>query len=105
MIYAGWLMLDEYSTLLTAPYARGLEVINSSRYQWNSFERGKEPFVIFQYTLEGIGAFSLKNRTYEVPAGSAFISLVPERARYFFPPDSRQPWSFCWLNFYGNVFR
>jgi len=96
-------MTDEYSAILSVPYARMHESINSPRYQWDCLGRGKEPFVIFQQTLEGAGCFSIDGRTYEVPAGSAFVSMVPEEARYFYPPDGRKPWVFCWLNFYGAL--
>lgn len=89
--------------LLSAPYASSMEIVRSPRYQWDCFDRGKVPFVIFQYTLKGRGCFSSENRTHDVTAGSAFISLVPEQARYFYPPDSREPWVFCWLNFYGAL--
>jgi len=94
--------MDEYGPILSGLYAKPHEVVNSSRYQWNCFDRGKVPFVIFQYTLEGSGCFTLDGETHEVPAGSAFISLLPENGRYFYPPEKREPWIFCWLNFYGE---
>jgi len=96
-------MLDEYRHLIFGSYAVERETVGSSRYQWNCFDRGKEPFVILQYTFEGTGCFSSRGKTHEVPAGSAFISLVPEQARYFYPAESREPWTFCWLNFYGGL--
>lgn len=96
-------MRDESELLLSLPYAQGREIVNSSRYQWDCFNRGKVPFVILQFTLKGRGCFSLQGRTHEVPAGSAFLSLVPEQSRYFYPPDSNEPWVFCWLNFYGAL--
>jgi len=95
--------MEEDKAILSVPYAESLATANSSRYQWDCHCRGNVPFVIFQYTLEGTGCFCLDGRTYEVPAGSAFISLVPEQARYFYPPDSHEPWTFCWMNFYGGL--
>jgi AraC-like DNA-binding protein len=29
------------------------------------------------------------------------IAVIPEKARYFYPPEGREPWTFCWLNFYN----
>lgn len=96
-------MLDEYSAILSSPYGKPRETISSARYQWDSMNRGKDPFVIFQYTLEGCGGFEWQGRSHDVPPGSAFISVVPEQARYFYPPESREAWTFCWLNFYGDL--
>lgn len=103
MIYAAGLMSDEYSAILSAPYASSRQTVNSPRYQWDCFNRGNVPFVIFQHTLEGRGCFSVEGRVHELPAGSAFIALVPEQGRYFYPPDAHEPWAFCWMNFYGGL--
>jgi len=96
-------MPDEYSAILSAPYAASMQTISSPRYQWDCFNRGKVPFVILQYTIEGKGCFTWEDHVHEVPAGSAFIGLVPEQSRYFYPPDAREPWTFCWMNFYGGL--
>ena len=58
--------------------------------------------MILQYTLAGAGWFESDGRRVEVPAGHAFVALVPERAAYGYPAGARTPWSFCWLNFYGD---
>jgi AraC-like DNA-binding protein len=59
--------------------------------------------VILQYSLAGQGCFQLGSLTHDVPVESAFIALPPERARYFYPPDGRAPWKFCWLSFYNPL--
>lgn len=87
--------------LIEVPYGRGLETAQSPRYHWACWDRDRVPFVILQYTLAGAGWFESGGRRVEVPAGHAFVALVPERAAYGFPPGSRVAWSFCWLNFYG----
>lgn len=96
-------MRDETEALLSMPYSNSMEMVHSPRYQWDCFDRGNVPFVILQFTLKGRGCFSTRGRTHDVPAGSAFVSLVPEQARYFYPPDAREPWAFSWLNFYGAL--
>jgi AraC-like DNA-binding protein len=57
--------------------------------------------VILQYSLSGLGKFQIGGVVHDVPAESAFIALMPEKARYFYPPEGREPWTFCWLNFYN----
>jgi len=96
-------MKDENEILLSVPYGCGMESVRSPRYQWNCTGRGNVPFVILQYTLKGRGSFSQHGKMYDIPAGSAFISLLPEPARYGYPPSSDEPWTFCWLNFFGEL--
>jgi AraC-like DNA-binding protein len=93
----------EGESLLSVPFATSDETQISPRYDWICQGRGNVPFVILQYTLAGMGRFQLGSETYDAPAGSAFIALVPERSRYFYPPDAREPWRFCWLNFYNPL--
>jgi AraC-like DNA-binding protein len=59
--------------------------------------------VILQYSLSGLGRFQFGGAVYDVPAESAFIALIPEKGSYFHPPESREPWTFCWLNFYNPL--
>lgn len=91
----------EHETLFSIPFATSRETRNRARYDWNCEGRGNTPFVILQYSLAGLGRFQIGGVTHDVPAESAFIALVPEKARYFYPPEGGQPWTFCWLNFYN----
>jgi AraC-like DNA-binding protein len=93
----------EDEALLSVPFGCSREVQTSGRYRWDSQGRGSTPFVIFQYSLAGLGRFQLGGSVYDVPAESAFIALVPEKGSYFRPPESREPWAFCWLNFYNPL--
>jgi hypothetical protein len=86
---------------LSIPFAASREVQNRARYSWDCERRGNTPFVILQYSLAGSGRFQVGGATYDVPAESAFIALVPEKARYFYPPEGSAQWTFCWLNFYN----
>jgi AraC-like DNA-binding protein len=85
------------------PYFRLEESTSSPRYRWNCFDRGGERFVIMQWTLSGEGVFENRRGLQRVPKDHAFISLVPERASYYYPPDAREPWVFTWVNWYGTL--
>ena len=93
----------EDEALLSVPFGSSKDVQNSTRYDWHCQGRGLVPFVILQYSLAGLGRFRIGGASYDVPAESAFIAILPERARYFYPPDAREPWAFCWLNFYNSL--
>ena len=91
----------EDEALVSIPFAKNEETQISPSYNWACHGRGAVPFVILQYTLAGTGRFQVSATVHDVPEGSAFIALAPERARYFYPPEGREPWTFCWLNFYN----
>ena len=88
--------------IFTVPYFRKEERISSTRYRWNGWERGDQPFVILQWTLSGEGGLNDGSADLRVPEGYAFIVVVPERTSYYYPPEGREPWVFGWLNFYGD---
>jgi AraC-like DNA-binding protein len=75
----------------------------TSRYYYDGLTRGGgASFVILQQTLKGEGKFSMNGTTWTVGPGEAFISVVPEESAYFYPPEARRPWVFCWMNMYGD---
>lgn len=88
--------------LLSAPYAREEETRTSPRYDWDNERRGNESFVIMQYTVKGVGGFEYNGISHEVGPGEAFIAFIPERSRYFYPASGSKPWTFRWINFYGE---
>jgi len=88
---------------LSVPYLQRREVVSNSRYRWNCWDRGKNPYVILQWTLSGEGVFEGKKGRFRVPADHAFIAVVPEPSSYYYPQDQREPWVFSWLNFYGSM--
>jgi AraC-like DNA-binding protein len=89
--------------MLSIPYARKEERVSSPRYRWNSLERGTRPFVILQWTLSGEGRLDCAQGTLRVPEDHALIVVVPEKSTYYYPAESREPWTFGWLNFYGEL--
>lgn len=88
---------------LSATFAIHREIRRSPRYHWNNVGRGDDRFVIVQWTHNGVGNFHYQDRTHTVGPGEAFIALLPEESRYYYPPDSHEPWEFSWINFYGEL--
>jgi AraC family transcriptional regulator of arabinose operon len=88
---------------LSIPYFREGEAVSNARYRWNCYDRGEEPFVLFQWTHSGEGAFEGRHGRLAVPADHAFVAVVPERSTYFYPPEQKETWVFTWLNFYGSL--
>ena len=80
----------------------GLETYtNARRYRWHGREREgdeKRPFLVWQYTLSGQGAFCPGGFGQVIPlnGGDAFATVVPSDDLYFLPPDS-PGWTFFWL--------
>jgi AraC-like DNA-binding protein len=72
-------------------------------YQWDGMKRiarGDAPLFAFQLTFAGWGHFELYGqRPRRVPAGTAFIALMPSRHRYYLPPES-PGWTFGWISIY-----
>ena len=97
------MIADPNALLLSIPFGKPLDSANSPRYTWNNATRGKEEFVIVQWTLEGEGSFEIGGEALSVRAGEAFIALVPERSKYFFPKLAQEPWKFAWINIYGAL--
>ena len=88
---------------ITVPYLQRKQVVVNSRYRWNCWDRGKNPFVLVQWTFSGQGIVEGEQGRHRVPPDHAFIAVVPERSSYYYPPEFREPWVFSWLNFYGTL--
>ena len=89
--------------LIQVPFARLREKRSSARYDWDNSQRGDDPFVMVQFTEAGEGRFEFEGEIQAVPKDHAFVALVPERSRYFYPPEGKTPWVFSWINFYGEL--
>ena len=88
----------------SVPIFKPEETVSSLRYRWNCRDHGTDPFVIIQWTLSGEGIFETEQGvTHVVPPGFAFIAIIPEGSRYYFPPKAKEPWTFGWINIYGAV--
>lgn len=78
---------------------RGLET-RRGRYDWNGLERGtriEDAHLLFQFSLEGFGAFEANGKSHRLDAGSGFLTIVPSPHRYFLPPQSLS-WTFFWFS-------
>ena len=89
--------------LISIPFAEPAQSVFSPRYDWDNSRRGKESFVILQWTFQGAGCFEFEGRERSVGAGEAFIAIPPEASRYYFSRRGREPWKFAWVNFYGAL--
>ncbi|HEX8371468.1 MAG TPA: helix-turn-helix domain-containing protein [Chthoniobacterales bacterium] len=88
---------------IAAPHGSTKEVVQSTRYRWENSQRGSDPFVIIQHTESGCGRFVWEGESWEVPAGHAFIALVPEASSYSSLEGASNPWEFGWINLYGDL--
>ena len=81
-------------------YGSAFEVrTTEDQYFWHGLKRGgdpEHPFVIVQYTLEGIGEFVEKHAKRKVEPQMAFTAIVPSDHFYYLPTSSDR-WSFFWL--------
>jgi AraC-like DNA-binding protein len=85
------------------PVFSAKETVSSLRYKYNNLDRGDDPFAIVQWTQSGEGVFVCERGTFKVPAGYAFVSVVPEVSNYYYPPKAKEPWVFEWFNVYGSM--
>lgn len=65
--------------------AAGYERCRDPRYDWHGLKRGREPFVLLQYTLSGGGLLEFEGQPYPVPPGSAMLLYFPHDNRYWLP--------------------
>jgi AraC-like DNA-binding protein len=82
----------------------GLETQTDPKaYAWHGRKRigdARNPFVVWQYTLGGFGAFrsGTTNDAVLTLPGDAFTTLVPSDDFYYLPAES-DSWTFFWLIF------
>lgn len=82
------------------PTAAGYEIRENRGYDWHGLRRGKESFVLFQYTLGGCGMLEYEGRRQEVLPGAAMFLFFPHDNRYWLPTGGR--WEFFYLCFNGS---
>jgi AraC-like DNA-binding protein len=90
------------SPWMQVPFAITREQRSSSRYYWRCQDRGRHAFVIIQWSRRGAGYFELEGEALSVPENHAFLAFVPEPAVYGYPEGGGAPWTFSWLNVYGD---
>jgi AraC-like DNA-binding protein len=87
--------------LISLMFAVARETRSDPRYYWDSRRRGKERFLIFQYSWSGSGMFNDGRREIPIPAGHGLFTTSVESSAYYYPPDAREPWVFGWLDILG----
>jgi AraC-like DNA-binding protein len=64
-------------------------------------KRKSETTCLFQYTLSGFGMVEIKERSYPIAPGTAFMVRIPSEHRYFLPEESDH-WEFLWIMMRGT---
>lgn len=74
-------------------------------YDWHGLKRGRQEFVLFQFTLSGRGALRVDDAMTPVLPGQAMLLRIPADNRYWVPADSDH-WDFIYVCLKGaEVFR
>ena len=70
-----------------------------SEENWNPPKR--HTHALLHYVTEGCGTFTIRDTTYEVKAGQAFLMLPGESTS--FKSDPNDPWALRWIGFHGKL--
>ncbi|MDQ0206246.1 AraC family transcriptional regulator [Alkalicoccobacillus murimartini] len=80
----------------------GWETRSETSYDYHGLKRShSHGFLIFQYTLSGVGCLEYEGTHYRLKAGDAFFVSVPSNHRYYVPEDE-EPWEFVFLTLGGE---
>ncbi|AOZ94019.1 helix-turn-helix domain-containing protein [Paenibacillus crassostreae] len=99
----GFRFAEDKELQLCVLFAAGYDSITDPSYLWDGLERNDGPLLLFQYTISGEGVFESENRTHRVTAGQAFLAEIPGPHRYYYHPESKEPWEFLFLLFRPNL--
>jgi AraC family transcriptional regulator, arabinose operon regulatory protein len=76
------------------------EIATGPDYRWENIKR-RPPGLILQYTWTGEGRLERDKRMLPCGPGQALLMRQGDPTTYFYPPDSRVPWEYAWINFSG----
>ncbi|WP_334077398.1 AraC family transcriptional regulator [Paenibacillus sanfengchensis] len=99
----GFRFAEDKDLQLCVLFAAGYDSITDPSYRWDGLERTDGPLLLFQYTISGEGVYESGNRTHRVTAGQAFLAEIPGPHRYYYHPESKEPWEFLFLLFRPNL--
>ncbi len=99
----GFRFAEDKELQLCVLFAAGYDSITSPSYRWDGLERTDGPLLLFQYTISGEGVYESENRTHRITAGQAFLAEIPGPHRYYYHPESQEPWEFLFLLFRPNL--
>ncbi|HCE43729.1 MAG TPA: hypothetical protein DET40_09280 [Lentisphaeria bacterium] len=74
---------------------------NSTDYSWHGLKRGRADFILWQYTVSGLGRLEYEGKTFELLPGRGMLLHMPHDHRYYFPKDSCG-WEFIYICFHGR---
>ncbi len=80
----------------------GHQVRTDESYYYNSRKRTDRPQMVVQYTLAGTGFYHDERGRTELPAGWAWVSIIPGEFEYGFAPHTFQPYEFTFVCLDGS---
>lgn len=80
----------------------GAQKVTGHNYKFVQISRNPEKFVIFQYTFQGEGELLINGERNKVPAGKAFLLLVPSNSVYVQSPDASL-YHFIYISLIGEL--
>ncbi|MEO2203385.1 AraC family transcriptional regulator [Paenibacillus pabuli] len=99
----GFRFADDPELQLCILFAAGCDSISTPSYHWDGLVRNDGPLLLFQYTLSGEGRYESETQRHRVTAGQAFLAEIPGPHRYYYHPESSEPWEFLFLLFRPNL--
>ena len=74
-------------------------------YDWHNYDRAEG--CLFQYTLDGGGAFQTlpEGKPVHLPAGTAFLVELPSQTRYWLESEAGRHWGFIYVILDGEMAR
>jgi AraC-like DNA-binding protein len=84
----------------------GHEIRTSRReYFFDSRKRPDDPHVVLQLTISGSGYYERGGKGVLLPAGAAFLDVIPGNFRYGYPPAGSEPYEQVFVGLAGRVAR
>jgi len=80
----------------------GAEQVTDPSYDWHGLKRGSHEFVLFQYTLAGLGRLRRGGTDHEATPGTAIVLHFPDDNRYWFDPARADDWRFFYVCMNGS---
>jgi len=82
----------------------GEETRQTVEYRYKGRTRPDRPHGIFQFTLEGEGAFRDAQGEQDLPVGKGFLCVSNDpRTAYYYRSAFTQPWRFVFMSFVGQI--
>lgn len=97
----GFRFLDNVDNPAVKLIAVGKQEIYSNKYYWEN--KNRQPFYLFQYTLNGSGSLKADNQIHTIKKGDAFFLKTPNDDIYYFDDEKNEaPWKFVYIIFEGQ---